>query len=80
MIAAADLLRDDFGVGADVWSVPSFTELRREGMEAERWNMLHPGEEPRDDVDRELARRADAARWSRRPTTCARSPTRSARG
>ena len=30
---------------ADVWSVPSFTELRREGMEADRWNTLHPGEE-----------------------------------
>src|SRR5260370_39615947 len=46
-IAAADLLRDDFGVAADVWSVPSFTELRRDGIEVERWNMLHPMEEPR---------------------------------
>jgi pyruvate dehydrogenase E1 component len=45
--AAAQILADDWGVGADVWSVPSFTELRREGMEVERWNMLHPGEEPR---------------------------------
>jgi len=43
VIAAADLLHDDFGVAADVWSVPSFTELRREGIEVERWNMLHPG-------------------------------------
>ncbi|MGD0075571.1 MAG: pyruvate dehydrogenase (acetyl-transferring), homodimeric type [Candidatus Binataceae bacterium] len=41
-IAAADLLRNDFDVVADVWSVPSFTELRREGLEVERWNMLHP--------------------------------------
>ena len=41
-IAAADLLKNDFGVDADVWSVPSFTELRREGLEVERWNMLHP--------------------------------------
>ena len=41
-IAAADLLKSDFGVNADVWSVPSFTELRREGLEVERWNMLHP--------------------------------------
>ena len=46
VLAGAELLRDDFGVEADVWSVPSFTELRREGMEAERWNTLHPGEEP----------------------------------
>jgi pyruvate dehydrogenase E1 component len=44
VIAAADLLRDDFGVTADVWSVPSFTELRREGLATERWNMLHPTE------------------------------------
>jgi pyruvate dehydrogenase E1 component len=47
VIAGADLLRDDFGVGADIWSVPSFTELRRDGMEAERWNLLHPGGEQR---------------------------------
>jgi pyruvate dehydrogenase E1 component len=47
VIAAADLLADDFGVDADVWSVPSFTELRREGLDAERWNMLHPAEPPR---------------------------------
>jgi pyruvate dehydrogenase E1 component len=47
VVAAADLLQEDFGVAADVWSVTSFTELRREGIEAERWNMLHPGEEPR---------------------------------
>ena len=42
VIAAADLLRDDFGVAADIWSVPSFTELRRDGIDVERWNMLHP--------------------------------------
>jgi pyruvate dehydrogenase E1 component len=45
--AGADLLRDDFGVAADVWSVTSFTELGRDGMEADRWSMLHPTEEPR---------------------------------
>jgi pyruvate dehydrogenase E1 component len=45
--AAATLLADDFGVKADVWSAPSFTELRRDGMEVERWNMLHPTEERR---------------------------------
>jgi pyruvate dehydrogenase E1 component len=43
VLAAADLLRDDFKVNADVWSVTSFNELRREGMSAERWNLLHPG-------------------------------------
>jgi pyruvate dehydrogenase E1 component len=44
VLAAADLLQGDFGVGADVWSVPSFTELRREGLAAERWSLLHPEE------------------------------------
>jgi pyruvate dehydrogenase E1 component len=47
VLAAASLLEDDFGVAADVWSVTSFTELRREGIEVERWNMLHPEDEPR---------------------------------
>jgi pyruvate dehydrogenase E1 component len=47
VLAGAELLRDDWDVGADVWSVTSFTELRRDGMEAERWNRLHPGSEPR---------------------------------
>ena len=42
VIAAADLLKNDYGVIADVWSVPSFTELRRDGLAVERWNMLHP--------------------------------------
>ncbi|UGS35122.1 pyruvate dehydrogenase (acetyl-transferring), homodimeric type [Capillimicrobium parvum] len=45
--AAADLLADEFGVRADIWSVTSFTELRRDGIEAERWSRLHPTEEPR---------------------------------
>ena len=47
VLAAADLLAADFGVVADVWSVPSFTELRRDGLAVERWNRLHPTEEPR---------------------------------
>ena len=47
VLAAADLLAADYGVIADVWSAPSFTELRRDGLAAERWNMLHPTEPPR---------------------------------
>jgi pyruvate dehydrogenase E1 component len=46
VIAAADLLAE-YGVDADIWSCPSFTELRREGLETERWNMLHPDQPPR---------------------------------
>jgi pyruvate dehydrogenase E1 component len=41
-IAAAELLQKDFGVSADIWSCPSFTELRRDGFDIERWNRLHP--------------------------------------
>ncbi|MBT8438307.1 MAG: pyruvate dehydrogenase (acetyl-transferring), homodimeric type, partial [Gammaproteobacteria bacterium] len=42
VIAAAKMLEDDFGIAADVWSATSFNELHREGMDVERWNMLHP--------------------------------------
>jgi len=45
--AAAEILLDVYGVSADVWSVTSYNELRRDGMEKHRWNMLHPLEEPR---------------------------------
>ena len=41
-IAAAELLDKDFGVTADIWSCPSFTELRRDGFDVERWNRLNP--------------------------------------
>ena len=45
--AAAELLEKDWGVSADIWSVTSFTELRRDGMDCDRWNLLHPGDKPR---------------------------------
>ncbi len=45
--AAADLLEKDWGVAADVWSATSFTELRRDGLAADRWNLLHPEDQPR---------------------------------
>jgi len=46
VIAAAELLHADWGVAGDVWSATSWTELRRDGLETERWNRLHP-DEPR---------------------------------
>lgn len=46
-LAAQTLLATDWGVAANVWSCPSFTELAREGHDCERWNMLHPTETPR---------------------------------
>jgi pyruvate dehydrogenase E1 component len=42
VIAAAELLEQDWGVAADIWSAPSFTLLARDGQDAERWNMLNP--------------------------------------
>ncbi len=59
VIAAAALLEKDWGVAADVWSAPSFTELRREGLAADRWNLLHPEDKPRVPyVEQCLAKRA----------------------
>jgi pyruvate dehydrogenase E1 component len=45
--AAAELLEKDWGVAADVWSATSFTELRRDGLAADRWNLLHPEAKPK---------------------------------
>ncbi|MEO6118031.1 MAG: pyruvate dehydrogenase (acetyl-transferring), homodimeric type, partial [Methylotenera sp.] len=42
VIAAGEMLEKEWGVSADVWSVTSFNELRRDGLDAERWNMLNP--------------------------------------
>ncbi|HUO44025.1 MAG TPA: pyruvate dehydrogenase (acetyl-transferring), homodimeric type [Burkholderiales bacterium] len=47
VIAAAELLEKDFGVAADIWSVTSFNQLRRDGLDAQRWNLLHPDAKPR---------------------------------
>jgi len=46
VLAAADLLEQEWGVSADVWSATSFSELRRDGLEATRWNLLHPEAPP----------------------------------
>jgi len=43
---AAEILRKDFNVSADVWSATSFNELCRDGLAAERWNRLHPEDTP----------------------------------
>jgi pyruvate dehydrogenase E1 component len=46
-LAAAELLAADFGVASDIWSATSLSELRRNGMAAERWNLLHPEDPPK---------------------------------
>jgi pyruvate dehydrogenase E1 component len=47
VMAAAELLKSDWGIDADLWSCPSFTELRRDGIDCERHNLLHPEAKPR---------------------------------
>jgi len=46
--AAAAILESEFKISADVYSVTSFSELRREALDVERWNLLHPNEKPRE--------------------------------
>ena len=47
VIAAAELLKNDWGVDADLWGCPSFNELARDGNDIARWNLLNPLEKPR---------------------------------
>jgi pyruvate dehydrogenase E1 component len=47
VLRAQEILAERFGVGSDVWSVTSYSELRRDALAAERWNLLHPGHAPR---------------------------------
>ena len=46
-LKAQQILEERYSVATDVWSITSYKELHREALEAERWNMLHPGDEPR---------------------------------
>ena len=47
VIAAAELLEQEWDIAADIWSAPSFTLLARDGQDAERWNMLNPTKTPK---------------------------------
>jgi pyruvate dehydrogenase E1 component len=47
VLEAQRLLAERYDVAADVWSITSYKELRRDGLEVERWNMLHPSQSPR---------------------------------
>ena len=57
--AAAEILESDYGVVADVWSLTSVNELQREGKAAQRWNMLHPEDEPKTPYVTHLLQDAD---------------------
>jgi hypothetical protein len=78
-IRAQQILKDKYNIGCDVWSVTSYNELRRDAMDCQHWNDLHPG------------KRQNAATWSRfwtvllvrsfpPVTTCDLWPTRFANG
>jgi pyruvate dehydrogenase E1 component len=56
VLRAQALLAEKFGVEAEVWSAPSYQLLRNEALEADRWNRLHPGEEPRTPLVTQLLR------------------------
>lgn len=47
VIKAQEILEEDYKVSVDVWSVTSYKELRRNALDAERWNLLHPTEKPK---------------------------------
>ncbi|MPS48310.1 pyruvate dehydrogenase (acetyl-transferring), homodimeric type [Methylobacillus sp.] len=59
VIAAAELLEKDWGVSADIWSVTSFTELRREGLDVERWNLLNPDKPQKESYVTKLLKKAE---------------------
>ena len=46
-LKAAELLKDEWGIHPGVWNVTSFSELRRDAEETERWNLMHPDKEPK---------------------------------
>jgi pyruvate dehydrogenase E1 component len=60
VLAAAHTLESEFGIPADVYSITSFSELRREALECERWNLLHPAQQPRVPYVQELLGGRDA--------------------
>ena len=47
MISAAEILQNDYQIDSEIWSVTSFNELRKDGMEVERFNLLNPDKEPK---------------------------------
>ena len=69
VIAAARVAGAGLGVRADIWSCPSFTELRRDGLECERWNLLHPTERRASPMCETMPRGSRTVRSSPPPTT-----------
>ena len=47
MMFAAEILQNDYKIDSEIWSVTSFNELRKDGMEVERFNLFNPDKEPK---------------------------------
>ena len=78
-VRARQMLAEQWGVGAEVWSVTSWNELRRDGVEAEHHNLVHPDAEPKVPYVHSALQGEAPRSWPCR-TGCARCPTRSASG
>ena len=64
-LRAQEILAEKYGVAADVWSVTSYKELRRDALECERWNRLHPTATPRKSYLEKLLAKENRASSSR---------------
>lgn len=57
VLAAAELLKQDWGIDPGIWNVTSFSELRRDAEEVDRWNLIHPDQEPKQShLERKLSK------------------------
>ena len=79
-LRAQQILAEKYDIASDVWSVTSYTQLRRDAQECERWNMLHPDAAAARVVRRASSSPASKARASRRRDYVRAWPSRSARG
>ena len=68
-LKAQQILAEKYNVAADVWSVTSYNELRREALKVERWNRLHPAEPAEEAIYSSRRSKARRVRSSRLPTT-----------
>ena len=69
VLRAQEMLAEKYRSAADVWSVTSYTELRRDAIAVERWNRLHPAEKERKSLSADGAGRSRRGRSSRRAIT-----------
>ena len=69
VLKAQQILEEKYGVAADVWSVTSYKELYRDANDCERWNMLHPGQNPKGALRDPDAQRCTRGHSSLHPIT-----------